>query len=106
MIIGLLIPIILASVFIIYNLWISKYYNKYIIEGLKSCGLTKDNTISNNTKKVGKLSIKVSSLSKQLNKMMNSLNKVKNTNNINDNKLKIIENEIIKTQKEIDKADE
>jgi len=104
MIIALLIPIILASTFIIYNLCFSKYFKQSIKEGLQTCGITKDAVIDKNTNNIKNISSNISKIQNQLNKMTNAINKVKSTNTVNDSKLKIIEDEIDKTKNAINKA--
>jgi peptidoglycan hydrolase CwlO-like protein len=104
MIIALLIPIILASTFIIYNLCFSKYFKESIKEGLETYDVSKDAVINKNTNNIKNLSSNISKIQNQLNKMTNAINKVKSTNVVNDSKLKLIEDEIEKTKNAIDEA--
>ena len=89
----IILPIILASVFLLYNMFFSKYLEKKNIEGLTNndCDSEKNTLIYKNNSTVSSLKQSVDNLMKQVNDLVLS-----NTNQ--ESRIETIEKEIQKAQ--------
>lgn len=106
MILGLLLPIILASVFIIYNFYFSKYLkDNKIIEGLENnCNTERNKLLYKNSASVDMLKEKFDELAKTVNTMNSSLEQLTQSDNIQTSKIDQIEKEINKAKNKAEVA--